>query len=153
MIATQYIENINLVVLHCSASDLVGDDNIEAIARLHTLPKNVDVRWGEYATRGKGFDAVGYHFFIDSKGNLFKGRDLDMVGAHCYGHNRNSLSICFSGNSVFTKAQFETFVNLRKDLDNIVGKTLAYFGHNRFNKLKSCPNFDIGEELEKHKLV
>jgi len=60
-----------------------------------------------YHVEKKGMYDIGYHFFIDSKGNLQKGRDENLVGAHCKtpppSMNLMSLGICLAGD--FTREQ------------------------------------------------
>lgn len=45
-----------------------------------------------------GWTGIGYHFYIRKNGGIYKGRPISAVGAHCTGHNKNSLGICFEGN-------------------------------------------------------
>lgn len=51
----------------------------------------------------RGFNDIGYHYGIDSGGQLFKGRDESVIGAHCKGQNKNSLGVCVFGD--FTKEE------------------------------------------------
>ena len=46
---------------------------------------------------GKGYIGIGYHYFINKKGEIFKGRPDNVVGAHAKGYNSTSLGICFEG--------------------------------------------------------
>lgn len=48
--------------------------------------------------KNNGWCKIGYHFFIDKAGNIYRGREEDKVGAHAYGANYNSIGICFEGN-------------------------------------------------------
>jgi N-acetyl-anhydromuramyl-L-alanine amidase AmpD len=45
-----------------------------------------------------GWAGCGYHFFISKDGKVYRGRPIDAVGAHCEGHNSNSIGICAEGN-------------------------------------------------------
>ena len=40
---------------------------------------------------------IGYHFYVDKKGEIFLGRPIDTVGAHTRGYNSNSIVVCFDG--------------------------------------------------------
>lgn len=40
---------------------------------------------------------IGYHYFVNKKGEIFSGRPTDTVGAHARGYNFNSVAICFEG--------------------------------------------------------
>ncbi len=46
----------------------------------------------------RGFNDIGYHYMIDANGEIFKGRDEAKIGAHCKGHNRDSLGLVVFGN-------------------------------------------------------
>lgn len=47
----------------------------------------------------RGFDGVGYHFVIDSKGIVHPGRPVELKGAHAKGANSDSIGICVVGNN------------------------------------------------------
>lgn len=44
-----------------------------------------------------GWSGIGYHYFIRKDGSVYKGRPDNVIGAHCLGHNTNTLGICFEG--------------------------------------------------------
>jgi len=136
------MRNIDLVVIHCSASDNPADDSIEALHKLHTSPRSVSIKWGEYDAHGKEWSDIGYHFFITKDGKLHKCRPLHKKGAHCLGFNSWSIGICLSGNTDFTSKQFKTLRKLREELEWYFGE-LLYKPHNALNKHKTCPNFDL----------
>jgi len=46
----------------------------------------------------KGWDDIGYHWFINKAGDVDMGRPEDMHGAHCVGQNTKSIGICLAGN-------------------------------------------------------
>ena len=72
------MRNINLIVLHHSQSDITAHDDIGVIREWH---------------KERGFKDVGYHYFIRKDGMIQKGRQLDVVGAHCKGKNKSSIGI------------------------------------------------------------
>ncbi|MDR1565164.1 MAG: N-acetylmuramoyl-L-alanine amidase [Oscillospiraceae bacterium] len=45
-----------------------------------------------------GWSGFGYHFFVRKSGEIWEGRPLDKVGAHCKNNNTGSVGICFEGN-------------------------------------------------------
>lgn len=45
----------------------------------------------------RNWSGIGYHFFINKKGEIFRGRPENVIGAHAKGHNSNSIGICFEG--------------------------------------------------------
>jgi len=40
---------------------------------------------------------IGYHFVIYRDGSIHVGRNKDLVGAHCEGHNAISIGVCYIG--------------------------------------------------------
>lgn len=45
-----------------------------------------------------GWTGFGYHYFVNKKGDIFKGRPDDTIGSHAKGFNSTTLGICFEGN-------------------------------------------------------
>ena len=77
------MRNINEIIIHCSATREGQDISVDTIREWH-----VD---------GRGWSDIGYHFYIDINGKIWKGRDIDRSGAHCKNHNRNSIGVCYCG--------------------------------------------------------
>ena len=46
---------------------------------------------------GRGYSGIGYHYFINKKGEIYKGRPDNTIGAHAKGYNSTSIGICFEG--------------------------------------------------------
>jgi len=139
---------VNKIVLHCSASDVSWQDSIDSVRDLHVAPKDQAFRWGDYKTFGKAWKDVGYHFYIRRDGEVEVGRDEQEIGAHCYGHNANSIGICLGGN-VFKDFHSPQF-NAARDL---VLRLLKKYGlrpedvylHTNLDPHKSCPNFTLDQ--------
>lgn len=91
----------------------------------------------------KGWKDIGYHYFIGFDGRLERGRDREAVGAHCEGHNTESIGICLAGllTSDFQPVQFET-LRMLLDLLRPIYPTATLHAHNEFTN-KLCPVFDI----------
>lgn len=68
-----------IILHHAAAANCTADD--------------VD-RWH----KGNGWTCIGYHFFVNKKGEVFRGRQEETVGAHAYGSNSDSIGICLEGN-------------------------------------------------------
>ena len=128
MIKTRSLNFINKVIVHCSATDEKDADDIEVLRKWHML---------------RGWDDVGYHFFIRSDGSIFKGRDLNQYGAHCIGQNSTSIGICLSGKEEFSQEQFFALGSLYQVLCMELNKDLPVYPHRDFNANKTCPNFDL----------
>lgn len=128
---------IDLIVLHCSASDNPDHDNIATMRRWH---------------KRRGWRDVGYHYFIRKDGKLEKGRAEYMVGAHVSGHNSNSIGICLHGNDVdkFTEEQFNQAAKLLRKLLKKYKLGLEHIKpHNYFTDRKTCPNYEIGRIVKR----
>jgi N-acetyl-anhydromuramyl-L-alanine amidase AmpD len=122
-------KDIKKIIVHCSDADFPGYDNIETIRMWH---------------KAKGWSDIGYHYFIDKHGKVFDGRPILKMGAHCAGHNRDSIGICVSGSKDFYDMQFGSLRFLVVDLMNRYNITRAnVLPHNHFNSNKTCPNFKI----------
>lgn len=75
------------IVLHYSATPIERDFTAADIDKMH---------------RDRGFNEIGYHYFIRKDGTVETGRDLSQpgrfeVGAHSRGENSQSVGICFEG--------------------------------------------------------
>jgi N-acetylmuramoyl-L-alanine amidase len=121
------MRTINLIVLHCSASDNPAVDAAE-IDRWHRL---------------RGFRCIGYHYFIKTDGMIELGRPLEQIGAHVEGSNIHSIGICLNGLSIksFTEIQFESLRQVLKALRARFPKA-EIKGHTELNPAKTCPVFD-----------
>ena len=89
---------VTKVFLHHSATDNPDHDNINFIRDVHVKQNH----WRD----------VGYHFFIDKNGVLFKGRFLEEQPAAQKGHNKGAIAICLSGRDEFTDEQRKALIRL-----------------------------------------
>lgn len=139
------MEKINKVILHCSASDVVHDDDVEVIRLLHTSPKTHLTYWKNKKVSGRGFSDIGYHFVITKDGVVHTGRSVAYQGAHCYGQNHDSIGICMTGNTKFSLKQFNSLFALLEHLYDEYGLEEGdVYGHYFFDKNgKTCPNFRV----------
>ena len=120
---------ITKIIVHCSDSDVPTHNDISIIREWYLQ---------------RGFKDVGYHYFINWDGQVQKGRDESVVGAHCLGHNANSIGICLQGRHKFTSQQFYQTRILILDLLKKYNLTMKdVYPHNYFEKNKTCPNFDL----------
>lgn len=66
-----------------------------------------DIHWWHICA---GYSGIGYHYFVDKLGNVYRGRPDDVIGAHAKGHNSTSIGVCFEGRynkEVMPQAQLE----------------------------------------------
>ena len=94
----------------------------------------------------RGWSGIGYHWVICVDGKVEAGRIPDQPGAHCEGHNANSLGICMIGKDKFTREQWESLQDLVKGL-YAEFKPVRIAGHCEYDTAikqgKTCPNFDV----------
>ena len=130
------IKHVDYIVIHCS------DDN-------YNLKNALDIHKLHLKF---GWDGIGYHRVIKRDGAVEFCRPDYWVGAHVYGHNKNSLGVCLIGKNTFTKKQFKS---LEKVILNWKKKysSAKILGHYEFeNTKKTCPNFDVKKCLRKIKI-
>ena len=70
----------------------------EKIATHHAAAKVCDAKTIHGWHLNNGWSGIGYHFVVRKNGTIERGRPIDKVGAHCTGHNSNTIGICFEGN-------------------------------------------------------
>ena len=82
-------ENIDAIVIHCSATRAGQDVRAADIDKWH---------------KERGFSEIGYHYVIDLDGSVEFGRALPKDGAHCntaglsgVSYNKHSIGICYVG--------------------------------------------------------
>lgn len=122
---------INLVVIHCSASDVHAHDDVETVRRWHL---------------DRGWSDIGYHYFINKRGVWFPGRKEETPGAHVRGHNQTSIGICLSGLNEFKDEQFFTAADLAWNVCRKYNlQRTDIVAHNELDPGKTCPNFNMQE--------
>jgi N-acetylmuramoyl-L-alanine amidase len=132
------MREITKVIVHCAATPEGRDVATEEIKRWHT--------------EERGWSDIGYHWVIELDGSTNEGRSEDINGAHCRGHNSDSIGICYVGGSdsegnpkdTRTEGQRDALVTLIKEiLDR--HPDAEVFGHRDFST-KACPSFDAKTE-------
>ena len=135
------MREINKIIVHCSATREGENFDVAEIRKWHV--------------EGRGWSDIGYHFYIDLYGNINKGRDISKIGAHCKGHNRNSIGICYCGGvEADGKTPKDTRNTEQKEALLCVLRTLkamypnaVIHSHKDFAN-KACPSFDATNEYE-----
>lgn len=132
--------------MHCSATQPLKKIRASTIDRWH---------------RKRGWLKIGYHYVIRADGSLEFGRQLDEVGAHAKGHNKNSIGICLVGGvnaqgeaeDNFSRTQKKTLKTLLEMLISKCEDGVTVCGHRDLpNVHKACPCFDVKEWLEKEEI-
>ncbi len=116
---------VDRVFLHCSASDVPAHDTVEIIRAWHLA---------------RGFNDIGYHFFIHKNGDISPGRDIEKTPAAQRGHNLRTIAICLHGlrEEQFTRSQYEALKALCMDIDKAYLKQVSFHGHCEVSA-KACP--------------
>ena len=131
---------IKEIIVHCTATPEGRVETVQSIRNMH---------------KAKGWSDIGYHYLIGLNGERWEGRNVNLIGAHCEGHNSNSIGVCYVGGvdkkmqakDTRTEKQKYALVALLKDLRKLYPNAKIY-GHHDFNKGKSCPCFDAKNEYK-----
>lgn len=135
---------ITEIIVHCTATPEGKDYTVDDIRKWHTAKP----------PQGRGWSDIGYHYVIDRKGHILPGRDVDIIGAHCEGHNAHSIGVVYIGGvsalngkpkDTRTLAQKAGLIRCLTELKSIYPQAKIY-GHCDFTKSKPCPCFDAKTE-------
>lgn len=129
---------IKEIIIHCAATPEGKDFTVDDIRKWHLA---------------QGWSDIGYHYVIGRHGELWEGRPVDNVGAHCVNHNRYSIGVCYVGGvakdgktpkDTRTLQQKAQLILLLQELRKLYPNAKIY-GHRNFAK-KDCPSFDAMSE-------
>jgi N-acetylmuramoyl-L-alanine amidase len=132
------MRNIDYIVVHFSATPEGRDVDASQIREWHL---------------DRGWDDIGYHYVVKLDGTIQKGRNDDEIGAHCYGHNQNSIGVCFIGGlskdsskslDTRTDRQIDSMTHLLTVLKRM-HPDAEIVGHNDLRPTE-CPGFDAKAE-------
>ena len=132
--------SINEIIVHCTASYEGQPLTVEAIRRMHI--------------RERGWSDIGYHYVVYLDGTIHDGRDVNISGAHCTGHNTHSIGVVYVGGllkngkaaDTRTPAQKDGLLRLLKELKRLYPKATIH-GHREYAN-KACPCFDAKAEYK-----
>ena len=77
------MRTITHIIVHCSANKAGSALRMADIDRIHRTQN--------------GWNGCGYHYVIPTDGTIECGRPEQLPGAHCRGHNRHSIGVCYIG--------------------------------------------------------
>ena len=131
------VRNITEVIVHCTATPAGRDVTAADVDRWH---------------RQRGFAGIGYHYLVALDGTVHAGRDVDIAGAHCRGHNHNSIGVCYVGGLDAARRPVDTRTpEQRGALRGLLAALKRLYpgavvrGHRDF-AAKACPCFDATNE-------
>ena len=125
---------IKEIIVHCTATRAGVNVTVEDIRRWH---------------KQQGWSDIGYHYVVYRDGSVHEGRDVNIAGAHCLGHNTYSIGVAYVGGvardgktpaDTRTVAQAEGLERLMVELRRMYPQA-QIFGHRDFAR-KACPCFD-----------
>lgn len=105
--------------------------------------------------RAKGYNCIGYHFVILRDGQIQAGRAVASIGAHCKGHNAESIGIAYVGGlnedkqsaDTRTRAQRMSLTALIKALISQYPTIKKISGHRDYCNT-ACPSLDARAEYQ-----
>jgi len=127
------MRKISKIVCHHTATQLKAHDNIRVLREWHL---------------DRGFDDVGYHYFIGGDGKVSMGRPIAIQGAHCLGENHESIAIALHGLHYFNRLQFVSLGQLTKNLLEIFNLSFSDIYLHKHLAKTECPNYEIEQFKE-----
>tara|TARA_B100000780_G_scaffold118034_1_gene82821 strand:- start:3203 stop:3649 length:447 start_codon:yes stop_codon:yes gene_type:complete len=134
------MRKINKLIVHCSATREGQHISLETIRHWHLK---------------RGWSDIGYHYVIELDGKVKSGRQEERMGAHCKGHNKDSIGVCYVGGvesdgktpkDTRTEVQKESLAQLLLELKSMHCDANVY-SHGDFSA-KACPSFDATKEYK-----
>jgi N-acetylmuramoyl-L-alanine amidase len=123
---TRPTRKVETVFIHCSASDHPSHDDVSVMRKWH---------------KKRGFNDVGYNYYIKKDGTIQEGRPVNKIPAAQKGHNRGSIAICVGGLAEFTDDSLEALKMLCRAISSEYGNAIIFRGHREVAN-KTCPVFD-----------
>ena len=132
------MRRINLIVIHCSATRCNTNFTVEDLDACH---------------RARGYNGIGYHYYITRDGHIHPCRSEEVAGAHARHYNAHSIGICYEGGldekgrpaDTRTPAQRAALIALLRSL-KIDYPDAEILGHCELEGVhKACPSFSCSE--------
>ena len=135
------MRDIKEIIVHCTATPEGREVTVHDIDQWH---------------REAGYKGIGYHYVVYLDGSVHVGRDEPYIGAHCVGHNADSIGVCYVGGmdkamknakDTRTEEQKKSLIELLQSLKSKYPEATIY-GHRDFSS-KDCPSFDAKTEYSR----
>lgn len=143
------VRKIEYIVVHCTATPEGQPRTLEQIRQEHV--------------KVNGWSDIGYNVLVGLNGEIWNGRDVDKIPAHCEGYNKISIGVCYVGgveykkNTPYSKLkakdtrtpqQKASLLKVLKDLRKLYPNA-KIVGHRDLDKKgKACPCFDAAKEYK-----
>jgi len=146
------MRTINKIIIHATASREGQEQTVEQIREIHIKERH--------------FKDIGYHYVIYLDGSIHEGRPIEKIGAHCKGHNVDSIGISYVGGTDSNgkpkdTRNYEQIISLDSLIRHLKKKflTAEIRGHRdyspdinkdgkieRWEWIKACPCFEVSNE-------
>lgn len=83
---------------------------------LHHRAGNGDVESIHSTHLSNGWAGIGYHFYVRKDGVVYRGRPVEMIGAHTTNYNSESVGVCFEGNFESERTMSDAQINAGREL-------------------------------------
>lgn len=105
--------------------------------------------------RLRGYDGIGYHYVVLHDGTIQAGRAVATIGAHCKGHNEQTIGIAYVGGLNSSKQSADTRTQAQKtSLTALIKALISQYptirkisGHRDYCNT-ACPSFDAKNEYK-----
>lgn len=141
------LHTVTTAVIHYSdalAPEAVGPadqpDEHEAVQQVRAIQR--------FHMADRGWCDIAYHRLIAPDGTVFEGRALGQIGAHCAGHNRESVGYCLLTDGAVTDAQKAALVELLHADRAPFGAPYTKVGPHRAFTATACPGDIIAEWVD-----
>lgn len=131
---------VRKIIVHCSATKVGVNFDAADIDRWH---------------RERGFKQIGYHYVVLLDGTIQEGRPEGVPGAHCKGHNSDSIGVCYIGGLDGNSRPKDTrTVAQRAALKELISRLRVKYPNARVHShyefaRKACPCFDAHAEYDR----
>lgn len=135
------MRRINLIVVHCSATRCNQNFTVEDLESCH---------------RARGYNGIGYHYYITRDGFIHPCRSEEVAGAHARHYNAHSIGVCYEGGldengkdkDTRTPAQKRALYTVLTSLKADYPDALILGHHDLPQVHKQCPCFDARTEYK-----
>lgn len=137
----QITNNPKEVILHCADTP----DYEETDSRFDAIGVQEIRDWHlKRITDGEPWEDVAYHYIVRRTGAIEAGRPTSVIGAHCKGHNKDSIGVCWVGRSKPTAYQLNSLKRLHLNIMHLFNIHWDnWSGHSEYNPNKLCPGIDM----------